>query len=77
MKVVKPGPQLNVVAENPLDLFYLRVYSGVLKSSTRAFNSNTGDKENLSRMFRMFAKRREPDAAAGAVKQPAPGTCLE
>ncbi len=49
-----------IVADKPLDLYYLRVYSGVLKSSTRVFNANTGVKENLSRMFRMFAKRREP-----------------
>lgn len=49
-----------IVADKPLDLYYLRMYSGVLKSSTRVFNANTGVKENLSRMFRMFAKRREP-----------------
>jgi elongation factor G len=54
-----------IVAEKPLDLYYLRVYSGVLKSGTRAFNSNTGEKENISRMFRMFAKRREQIDEAG------------
>ncbi|MBN2563864.1 MAG: elongation factor G [Phycisphaerae bacterium] len=48
-----------IVADKPLDLYYLRVYSGVLKSSTRVYNANSGKKENLSRMFRMFAKRRE------------------
>ncbi len=48
-----------IVADKPLDLYYLRVYSGVLKSSSRVFNANTGKKENLSRIFRMFAKRRE------------------
>ncbi len=48
-----------IVADKPLDLHYLRVYSGVLKSSSRVFNSNNGKKENVSRMFRMFAKRRE------------------
>ncbi|HUN80175.1 MAG TPA: EF-Tu/IF-2/RF-3 family GTPase, partial [Phycisphaerae bacterium] len=39
--------------------------SGVLKSSTRSFNSNTGEKENISRIFRMFAKRREQIDEAG------------
>ena len=35
------------------------IYSGFLKSGMRVYNANTGKKENLSRMFRMFAKRRE------------------
>ncbi len=48
-----------IVAEKPLDLFYIRVYSGVLKGNMRVYNHNTGKKENLSRVFRMFAKRRE------------------
>jgi elongation factor G len=54
-----------IVADKPLDLYYLRVYSGVLKNNTRVYNSNTGRKENLSRLFRMFAKRREPISEAG------------
>jgi len=48
-----------IVAEKPLDLYYLRVYSGRLKSGSRLLNSDIGKKENISRMFRMFAKRRE------------------
>jgi len=48
-----------IVAEKPLDLYYLRIYSGVLKSSQRAYIHNTGKKENISRLYRMFAKRRE------------------
>ncbi len=48
-----------IVAEKPLDLFYVRVYSGVLKSGMRVLDANTGKKENISRMFKMFAKRRE------------------
>ncbi len=47
-----------IVSEKPLDLFYLRVYSGSLKQNTRVFNVNSGKKENLGRLFRMFAKRR-------------------
>ena len=54
-----------IVAQKPLDLYYVRVYSGVLKGNTRVYNANTGGKENLSRMFRMFAKRREQISHAG------------
>ncbi|MFH1418279.1 MAG: elongation factor G [Planctomycetota bacterium] len=58
-----------VVAEKPLDLYYLRIYSGRLRGNTRVFNANTGKKENLSRVFRMFAKRREQldEALAGDI----------
>ena len=48
-----------IVAEKPLDLHYIRVYSGFLRSGTRVYNANTGGKENVSRIVRMFAKRRE------------------
>ena len=53
-----------IMADKPLDLYYLRIYSGVLKNNTRIYNANTGVKENLSRMFRMFAKHREPISQA-------------
>jgi elongation factor G len=58
-----------IVADKPLDLYYVRVYSGRLKNSTRVYNANTGAKENLSRMFRMFAKRRDAieEARAGEI----------
>ena len=58
-----------IVAEKPLDLYYLRIYSGTLKSSTRVYNSATGKKENISRIFRMFAKKREQlqSATAGDI----------
>ena len=58
-----------IMADKPMDLYYVRVYSGVLKSGMRLLNGNTGKKENLSRMFRMFAKRREQidEAPAGDI----------
>lgn len=56
-----------IVADKPLDLYYVRVYSGVLKSGSRLFNATRGVKENLSQMFRMFAKRRE------AIQKVGPG----
>jgi len=48
-----------IVAEKPVDLFYVRVYSGTLKANSRPLNANTGEKENISRIYRMFAKRRD------------------
>jgi len=58
-----------VVAEKPVDLYFLRIYSGVLKSGTRVYNTNRRKKENVSRIFRMFAKRREAidEARAGDI----------
>ncbi len=66
-----PGVALvfKIVAEKPVDLYYLRVYSGTIKASSRLSNSVTGEKENISRMFRMFAKRRDQidEAKAGDI----------
>lgn len=58
-----------VVAEKPVDLHYLRIYSGTLKSNSRLLNPATGEKENISRMYRMFAKRRDQvdTAVAGDI----------
>ncbi len=58
-----------VVAEKPVDLFYLRVYSGALKPNSRLLNTVTGKKENISQIYRMFAKRRQQldRAAAGEI----------
>ncbi len=58
-----------IVAEKPVDLFYLRIYSGTLKPNMRLFNANTGGKENISRVYRMFAKRRDQldEAVAGDI----------
>jgi len=58
-----------MVAEKPVDLYYLRIYSGTLKSNMRLFNPVTGTKENVSRIYRMFAKRRDQldEAVAGDI----------
>ncbi|MCH7807902.1 MAG: elongation factor G, partial [Planctomycetes bacterium] len=57
------------VAEKPVDLFYVRVYSGTLRPATRLLNANTGEKENVARIYRMFAKRRDQldEAPAGDI----------
>jgi elongation factor G len=59
------GLVFKIVAEKPVDLYYVRIYSGTLKINSRVLNCNTGDKENVSRLFRMFAKKREALEAAG------------
>ncbi len=58
-----------VVTEKPVELFFVRIYSGVLKSGSRIYNANRRKKENVSRVFRMFAKRREAidEARAGDI----------
>ncbi len=58
-----------VVAEKPVDLYYLRVYSGTLKRNSRLLNSASGEKENVTRIIRMFAKRRDvlDEATAGDI----------
>ncbi len=58
-----------IVSEKPVDLYYLRVYSGTLKANMRLLNTATGEKENVSRIYRMFAKRRDQitEAFAGDI----------
>jgi len=48
-----------IVADKPMDLYFVRVYSGTFKSGSRVFNPQRDRKENISRMFRIFAKKRE------------------
>jgi len=55
-----------IVAEKPMDVYFVRVYSGVLKVSKRAYNPARKYKENISRMYRVFAKKREQVQQAGA-----------
>ena len=45
-----------VVADSHSDLFFVRIYSGVLKAGSRVVNPRNGRKENVPRMFRVFAK---------------------
>ena len=41
------------------DLYFVRVYSGVLKKGTRVFNPRAGEKEIISRLWHVFADQRE------------------
>jgi len=58
-----------IVAERPVDLYYVRIYSGKLKANSRMTNTVTGEKENVSQIYRMFAKRRDQidQASAGDI----------
>jgi elongation factor G len=49
------------IATDPFvgQLAYLRVYSGILTSSSYVLNSNTGKKERIGRILRMHADKRE------------------
>jgi len=69
----KPDPDepfaalvFKVVSEKPVDLYYVRIYSGRLKSSSRVLNASRSRKENVTRIYRVFAKRREQLAQAQA-----------
>ncbi|MCG3126107.1 MAG: Elongation factor G [Phycisphaerae bacterium] len=48
-----------VVADAHSDLHFLRIYSGTLKAGSRVTNVGRRKKENVPRLFRMFAKRRD------------------
>lgn len=58
-----------VLAEPHGDVYFLRVYSGTLRAGSRVLNVGRRKKENLSRLYRVFAKRREPvdKAQAGDI----------
>ncbi len=58
-----------IVADAHADLHYIRVYSGTLKAGSRVVNIARKKKENVPRIFRMFAKRREQidEARAGDI----------
>ncbi|MFH0906709.1 MAG: elongation factor G [bacterium] len=49
------------VATDPFvgQLAYLRIYSGILTSSSYVLNSSTGNKERIGRLLRMHANKRE------------------
>lgn len=41
------------------DLYFLRIYQGVLKRGSRVLNSTRGNRENVTRIFEMHANSRE------------------
>ncbi len=51
------------------DLYFIRLYSGVLRQRSRVFNSNQGKMEHVTRLYRMHANAREQieEAGPGAI----------
>ena len=47
-------------------LSYVRVYSGIMRSSSYVVNANKGDKQRVSRLLRMHANKREDVEELGA-----------
>jgi len=48
-----------IVADTHGDLYFARIYSGVMKAGSRILNVGKNKKENLPRVYRIFAKKRE------------------
>ena len=55
-----------VVSDTHGDLTYIRIYSGKLDKGTRVLNPVNDKKENVSRIFEMHAKDRDPLETTGA-----------
>jgi elongation factor G len=53
------GLIFKIVAEQHADFYFVRVYSGVLKSGSRMLNPRTGKKELISQLWRIQAGVRE------------------
>jgi len=58
-----------IVSDQHGDLYFVRVYSGRLKTNSRVLNANSGKKENVSRILEMHANHRIPlkQASAGDI----------
>jgi elongation factor G len=53
------GLVFKIVADQHADLYFVRVYSGMLKSGSRALNPRTDKKELISQLWRIQADSRE------------------
>lgn len=49
------GLVFKVVADTHSELYYLRIYSGTLKSQSRMTNAGKGNKENISKLYHTMA----------------------
>ena len=54
-----------IQSEKHGDLFYLRVYSGVLQARSRVYNTNQEKMERITQLYRMHADQREKLKKAG------------
>jgi elongation factor G len=63
------GLVFKVLAEKTGDLYFVRVYSGVLKANSRVLNPGKDKKENAAQLYQVQADRRKqvPSVAAGDI----------
>ncbi|MGH7139244.1 MAG: EF-Tu/IF-2/RF-3 family GTPase, partial [Pirellulales bacterium] len=63
------GLVFKVVADKHGDLHFVRIYSGVLKANTRAYNPGKDKKENVAQLWHVQASRKEqvPQAETGDI----------
>lgn len=63
------GLVFKVVADKHGDLHFVRIYSGVLKANTRAYNPGKDKKENVAQLWHVQASRKEqvPQVEAGEI----------
>ena len=71
-EIRKPSPDepfsglvFKVIPAKTGDLSWVRVYSGTLKSNSRALNTGKDKKENVAQLWRMQASRREQVESVG------------
>jgi elongation factor G len=55
------GLVFKVIAQDTGDLFYIRAYSGVLKSNARAYNPGKDVKENIGKLYHIHADPTQRD----------------
>jgi elongation factor G len=63
------GLVFKIVADKHGDLHFMRIYSGVLKANTRAFNPGKEKKENVAQLWHVQANRKEqvPQVETGSI----------
>ncbi|MCD6416997.1 MAG: elongation factor G [Planctomycetes bacterium] len=63
------GMAFKIQSDKHGDLFYTRIYSGVLKERSRVYNANQQKAEQINRIYRMHANSREQlhQAGPGAI----------
>ena len=63
------GLAFKITSDKHGDLYFMRVYQGVLKTGSRVLNSNRDRKENVTRIFQMHANSRQilEEAHAGDI----------
>jgi elongation factor G len=63
------GLAFKITSDKHGDLYFVRIYQGTLKTSSRVLNSNRSRKENVTRIFEMHANNRNilDSASAGDI----------